>query len=543
MKQEGPPWYTSHKLPDPYSLKDVFLYPYYALKCYFIRLEAVFGWKLLSYMAMVQICLKGGAASVTSTAMLPLFKNVFHIEASALQLYMVAIYVPWSIKPLIGLASDFTLIGGYHKRYWLLFAMFLGCLGAILSFVAFSVSNVGWIVSCFTFVMFEIALFDLMTESAYSTVMSKHPYTGSDIVTLTQIFDIIGGVCTTSFTGVLSDAGAYNAMFSIILVLTIVTLPFTWLNWIGEEKEEPSRIIQLVDVQQLRTERNRIFVIALAGISAPFIAVLSNVADPAYATVFAFLLTVGCIFGAFATFPRVVAQLALYQALVTLSRPALGSALDYFYTADEVCLPGGPNFSYAYYQTVVGIVAEFASLVGVLSYQWLLGGMRYRRVVLITSVLRTLAGLSDLILVLRLNIALGIPDKLAYMLGEAMLEPALTMLNYIVGTVLIAKVVIPGMESSIYAFMAGIYNFSTVTNSLSGALLYEAAGVRTIGDCNFNSLWILILVFNIALPLIISIPASFLIPDSYQNESLTINDQTTSMDHMWLEPHSDADEI
>lgn len=540
MKQEGPLWYSAHKLPDPYYLKDIFLYPYYALKAYFIRLEHVFGWRLLAYMALVQICLKGAAASVTYTATLPLFKNVFGIQASALQLYLVAIYVPWSLKPIIGLASDFTIIGGYHKRYWLLFSIFLGCLGAALSFVAYSIKNVGWIVACFTLVMFQIALFDLMTESAYSSVMLKHPYTGADVVTLTQVFDIIGGVCTTSFSGVLSDAGAYNAMFSIILVLTLVVLPFTIFNWVGEDKKESFRTFELVEKEQLRKERNRIIVIAMTGLSAPIIATLSNVADPAYATVFSFLLTVGCIFGAYATFPRVVAQLALYQVLVTLSRPAFGSALDYFYTADPVCLPGGPNFSYAYYQTIVGIVAEFASLVGVLSYQWTLGGMRYRRVVLITSLLRTLAGLSDLFLVLRLNIALEIPDKVAYMLGEAMLEPALTMLNYIVGTVLIAKVVIPGMESSIYAFMAGIYNFSTVTNSLMGALLYEAAGVRTVGDCDFSSLWWLILIFNIALPIAISIPSAFLIPDEYQDQSLSTV-AADNVSQMWLEPHSDVE--
>lgn len=534
MKQEVPEWYSSYSFPSPWTWRDIGTYPYRALRAYFVRLELVYGLRLLIYMGVTQIFLKGAAMAISLSATLPLFKNVFGVEASSLQLYMVAIMVPWSLKPVIGLLSDFIRICGYRKRHWLLFSLFLGCLGSSMLFGAYATKSPGWFVCCFTFVMFEIALFDLMTESAYSAINAEHPYTGPDVVTLTQIFDISGGLFSTTFVGALSDAGAYQAMFGIILVLTLIPLPLTLLNWIGEVPSDK--------LPQQPQVRGQIILIAIAGISAPFIAVLSNTTDPAYAAVFALLLICGCVLGAFATFPRIVADLALYQVLVTLSRPSLSSALDYFYTGDATCLPGGPNFSYAYYQTIVGIVSELAALAGVLSYQWLLGGMRYRRVVLLTGCLRSISGASDLWIVLRWNIALGIPDKVAYMIGEAMLEPALTMLNYIVGSVLISKVVTKGMESSIYAFMAGIYNFSYVASRLIGALIYEGAGIQTIGVCNFNSLWWLILICHIGCPLMTSIPAMFLIPDVHQDQPLVSNVVDEPVTQLYLSTSTDLEE-
>jgi hypothetical protein len=62
------------------------------------------------------------------------------------------------------------------------------------------------------------------------------------------------------------------------------------------------------------------------------------------------------LIGTFWLFEPMVARIAVYQVMTTITRPALGTAMDYFYTADATCLPDGPHFSFMYYMMYVGIV-------------------------------------------------------------------------------------------------------------------------------------------------------------------------------------------
>jgi len=194
--------------------------------------------------------------------------------------------------------------------------------------------------------------------------------------------------------------------------------------------------------------------------------------------------------------------------------------MDYFYTAAEDCLPGGPHFSFAYYITVAGIIGSIASLLGALAYQLTLSKVRFRIVFVLTTLLSSATGASDLILVLRANIALGIPDAWAYIMGEAIMEPAIGMLNYIPMSTLLSKNVPRGMESSVFAFQAGLKNFAGLTSSLTGALIFDAAGVRTVLPCDWSSLWWLILLCHVALPALVGVPTAWLIPNKLQTEEL-----------------------
>jgi hypothetical protein len=101
------------------------------------------------------------------------------------------------------------------------------------------------------------------------------------------------------------------------------------------------------------------------------------------------------------------------------------------------------------------------------------------------------------------------------------------MLNYIPATALLSKVVPAGMESSCFAFLAGINNFASMISELSGGLIFEAAGIKTTsslaseGRCNFDALWWLIILCHVSLPIVIGVPAAWLIPNVLQTESLT----------------------
>ncbi len=522
---------------------------------YASRLRHVFGWRFLAFLGVSQGALKGALLYIVSAVMLPLYKNVLGVDAVSLQFYMLITMVPWSIKPLLGLASDYVSVNNLHKRPWLLQSLVIGCIGMGLSFLALTHRSALGLSLCFAGVQLQIALYDLMSEAVFSARMRNHDAqepdetqrTGSDIVTFSQVLQTVGGIGATLFVGVMADRQAFVAMLAVASVLCFTPLLPTLWGWLSEERDQerdPGQrrhccwgAVQFASAERVREQRNMMLVILFTGLAAPVTAVIVNAGDAAVGMAVASVFCAAAVLGAYACMPRMVAHLALYQVLKNVGSPSVGSALDYFFLADEACVPGGPAFSFRYYYFVAGIVGYGATLAGGLIYQAFFSKMRFRTVVLLTTVLSALTGLSDLFIVTRANIALGIPDKMAYVCGEAIVEPLIGMLAYIPVAALLSKAVVPGMEGSVYAYTAGISNFSSMIRELSGALLFDAAGVTTVVPCNFSALPWLVLVCHAGLPLVIGVAAAWLIPNEYQTADMQVVVQVATQ----LEPSSDAE--
>ena len=92
------------------------------------------------------------------------------------------------------------------------------------------------------------------------------------------------------------------------------------------------------------------------------------------------------------------------------------SLSDYYYITLCVCF-SGPNFDYTYYITVTGIVGSLMNLFSVVLYQRVFSGWRFRPAIILTLVVGGLASMVDLIIIMRWNIDIGIPDKIFFMFG------------------------------------------------------------------------------------------------------------------------------
>lgn len=516
MKEEN---YLSYTLPNKEQRKwsDYVCFVPRSFRMYFARLSAVMTWRFMIFLVVSQGSLKGIAYTISNGILFPIFKNVLALDAATLQIYLLLIFIPWSLKPIFGLLSDFVIVGGYHRRYWLYQGLVAGCLSGGFLFLAFTTRSAVGIALCLMGVQFEISIFDLMSEATFSVIKREHAYTGSDIPTYVQGLQDVGAIVALIFMGTLADAGLYYVAFGIMMFFVITPAMPTVAGWLPEVKKE-TRWIALAE--GINENKWIITVIMFAGLAAPISSVVANTTSPMMGLSIALLMTIAAVVGAFFVFPRMVARLALFQMLTSLARPALGSAMDYFYTASPECLPGGPYFSMSYYITVAGILGMLASLLGIFIYQNTLGGMRYRMVLIITAILSGLIGASDLFIITRTNIEMGIPDKWAYVVGEAIMEPLLNKLNYIPTNTLLMSVMPEGMESSCYAFLAGISNFSSMVSELSGAIIFEAAGVKTTVPCDFSALPWLILLCHVALPTVVGIGSAFLIPNVKQTEKL-----------------------
>jgi hypothetical protein len=487
-------------------------------RAYVTQLRTVLGGRFIMFLVFSQLLGKGILFRFLTGMTLPYFKGVAQVDAATLQIYGMLIMLPWSVKPLIGLASDLIRIYGYHKRGWLILAGVAGTASAGLLFAAADSAVPMLMVLCLMGVHFELSLYDLLSEAKYSEIRNATPEIGSNISTLVIGMQSLGSLVAMSCVGVLADNSLYVVLFAFIAALAMSPLPVTILGWLPETRITVDKhFIQLIDRGRLWKERRVIGAVCFCGLSGIAVSLTSTLSEPWIGLIVAGVALAGCLVSCWFAFPELIFRVALFQVITTLSQPSMGGALDYFYTADAQCLPGGPAFSYVYYITYAGIVGIVFALLAAPVYQLFLSRLWFRSVLVITPVLVSLAGLSDFFIVTRTNLRLGIPDRVAYMIGEAVLEPLLDMLNWIPTSALIALAVPHGMEASAYAFMAGLSNFARMVSELSGAYLFKAAGVVTSGEtCNFSELAGLVLGCHVLAPAILCVPAAWIIPDMPQ---------------------------
>ena len=409
--------------------------------------------------------------------------------------------------------SDILVIFGYHKRYWLVYSISVGILASALTFASWHTPLL--LVLCLVGINFEMAIVDLLTESRYAEKMQEFPESGSDIMTFVSALQSIGSIIALSFVGVVADEKLFWVLFVITTILAVSPLLPAFLGWLPEEYDESSRGKCVYVDTDIFTQYKSIFiVIGFTGVAGPILAITVSYTSAGPALVCGVFLLCGIVVGSYVALPRVIAHVAMFQILSQLSKPSMSTALDFFFTAQPNCLVDGPHFTFKYYITYTGLVSSCMASVATWIYQVWFGKLRFRVVLIITTCLVSLGGLSDLLIVLRVNEKMGIPDHVFYIMGESILESTVTMLYWISTSIIISKVCPRGIESAIYAFLAGASNFAGMISELSGALIFHTAGVR---KCNFDNLWWLVLCFHIITPLIIGIPIVWLIPNIHQN--------------------------
>ena len=501
------------------------------LKNYVREMTDAFSLKFLLFMFVVQCFLNGIIFMTLNGASFPLFKSL-GLDPSTLQIMSTLAMAPWSLKPLLGMLSDVVAIGRYNKRYWLIGASFVGVVGA--AFLSTGTTIVAIIVMMMFCLHYQVSNCDLLVEGKYAELMRKNPTTGSNIVTLKSGFQQFGFIIAMSFVGPLADSGSFTAMFIICLCFAATPIVPLVLGWLPEKKlhaKGKCSAIIIIDKPKIRESWKMLIFVGIIGLTGPIVSIVlafSHVNRVVGLGVAFGVVTIGVV-GGYLAFPRIIAHVALYQVLTSLSKINVSTALDFFFTASPRCLPNGPHFTFKYYITFTGILGTIVSFISVFLYQIFFSRWKFRNVLLFTTLLTCLSGVFDLVLVKRWNLLVGIPDKHFYIFGEPILENALQMLYWIPSSSIIAKVCPPGLEAATYAFLAGVSNFARTVSSLSGALAIDWLKLKMSESeevCNWSNLWLLVLVGHILIPLVIGILAAlFLIPN--RNQTDTLEDEKT----------------
>jgi hypothetical protein len=162
-----------------------------------------------------------------------------------------------------------------------------------------------------------------------------------------------------------------------------------------------------------------------------------------------------------------------------------------------------------------------------------------------------LASIIDLIIFMRWNIAIGIPDKIFFLFGNTIFDNLVTIMLAIPMASINAKIAPPGMESAVFgesiicdaagcsfcvkpsyanltivtylrsAYTVGITSFCGMVTTMLGSGVIRWSGMKTIGNnCDFTVLPYLIIIFQVCMPLVVGIPVTFMLPNVLQTEHI-----------------------
>ena len=201
---------------------------------------------------------------------------------------------------------------------------------------------------------------------------------------------------------------------------------------------------------------------------------VSTYSDLFIGLAFSGIVLIGLAVQTYLVFPRRFFKITVGLMLLVLCRPKMTSGLSYFYTANSQCLPDGPQFSYTFYITITGIVGSIVHLIAVMLYQTFMSGWKYRPALIFSMIVGSMATIVDLIIIKRWNVAIGVPDEVFFLFGNAVFENLTNILHAIPMSALSAKISPPGMESAVFGkwlhtifVYCYLHKYSQITSSYS----------------------------------------------------------------------------
>jgi folate/biopterin transporter len=536
----------------------------------FPQLVLEYGLFPVLFVSWIGLAVKGIVTETVQGVALPMLKDDYEVGPELYQRITTVSMSAWALKPLIGVISDNIPLGGYHKRSYMLIACMFG---AIFTLTLTALPQRASLAIMFGAILFCVnlclATLDLLNEGTFSALMGMKANSSSGLVSWNWGLVMIGSVVAYCLEGPLADAGHVRLSLGLcvpMLAFTIIPMVRNWACEVAVPRVGISAVINRGSIREYcknlklaltstasrptslvpaapshaeadeegdgdeqgdgeviatghgrakvsTLDRTRIcFFGQLVAVGAVLLAASAIAGISRTARLFATLaLALGLSSVSFLLLPTVAAKANLYMFLKEMLYVHIPGALDYYFTGKEYCVPGGPQFSYTFYQTYTTILSALAGLAGVALFERTLANKSLRIVFYITTALKVMASMFDVLLVWRWNIKMGIPDKWFYIWGDSVVYSLCYMMDFVPASVLTAKLCPPGMESTMFALLAGFSNFGQSVAQSLGTFFVEYYGiVATPKECNFTQLPQLIIVAHGVLPLL-AIPASYLL--------------------------------
>lgn len=444
--------------------------------------------------------------------LLPLFQETLGCSSATYQKLKTIVYSPFSLKPLVAVASDAYPLCGYRKRYYIVGAAIVG--GISLLAMAFQIEKLGpTLVAVLAFAcVFSASVTDILSEGRYSEFI-RDDKTGNSTKLVSYVWVCIfaARLLAAIVSGPVADHGGSTTLILVCSALTFQIILPTMCGAMPETKvygwqEVPSNLLYLGTVVVLGT-----ITVTLAAIGGVLWVQLCTSA-----------VVIGCVYFAsrslLGSLNPLVHRTNIYLFVLSLSQVD-SSPLDYFYTSDTC---GGIGLTYTTYITYCGIASSLAAAVATFLVQRYTSEWSYKTLFVLATVCKCCGGLVDVALVS------GWVDKshvqIFFVLGDCMAKNTVAMLQHIPMVILTSKMTTKGSEATMYSLLAGMQNLAglisiTLGHALAGMLRVELS--ETV--CSIDSMGTFVTLAQIGIPLT-SLLFIQMVPDGTMNSALIVDE-------------------
>ncbi|KAL3655127.1 hypothetical protein CASFOL_000913 [Castilleja foliolosa] len=392
-------------------------------------------------------------------------KDEQKLQPSEAQVYHAMIMMPWIMRPLWGLLTDTLPISGRRRRPYFIFA---GVLGAISMLILSLEKNLYLGLALLLLICGSAgaAVGDVTINACVTENSILHPSLAGELQSLcglcSSVGQLIGYMISGFLVHLIGSKGALGAL----------SIPSALVIFVGVIIQEPViRNFSYNRVSQKFADAGRTM---WAALKCP-----------------------------------VVWRPCLYMYLSLAASLQIHEGMFYWYTDAK----NGPSFS----QEAVGsisAVGAIGSLLGVLLYQNAFRSHPFRRVLFWAQLLYGFSGMLDLILVLRLNLIIGLPDYIVIVFDAAVTN-MIGRLKWMPLLVLSSKLCPSGIEGTFFALIMSIDHVGLFSASWAGGFLLHTLNVTRT---KFDNLWLAIVIRSVFRVLPIGI--LFLIPSSNPNMAI-----------------------
>lgn len=492
---------------------------------YLLTLQYHFGRKLLLILFVSQHLLKGFAASLIGPASSYLYAS-YNVVGPRMQIFGGVTGLPWAMKPILGLLSDCLPIRGYNKGPYIAISSVMGVVAlALLGAAPQGLLSIERVVGCLFILSLQLSTCDLLTEAKYAEKMQEKPEHGPDLMTFVWFGLQVGGLAATVLVGPLMSHWGPKAPYLIACFPAALMIIPAAKNYLEETPKTPEEVQE--SRRKLFEQKEACFLCVLMFAGTVTLSVLGIFYQSVEVNAAAALIVALVMLAAFTLVLRpMIAKVNAFFLIQTSLGFSIGGASFYFFTDTPAQYPEGPHFSMVFFTSVLGTVGSVCSLIGIFSYQRYMKNWTYTRLMMFTNIVLSILNLSDCIILSRINVSLGIPDKV-FVLGASVLQTIVGQWMWMPGVVILSQLCPKGMEATMYALLAGCHNLGNTIAANCGAYVLLLLGCNPSGanaeSHQFDKLWHASALSTV-LPMLTLILIPWFIPDARQTDKLLDDD-------------------
>lgn len=549
-----------------------------------VRFYHTFGLKFLIVAAFIEYIIQGfifagGKGGFIGGPLAFIFRD-FHLTAGRIQVLKTIAVSPWALKPLMGIISDTVYINGYRKLPYIIMTT-LGAIISCLIIVFFYPSSPTALTVLFFFIFLQIALADLLIEAKYAEKTKLDPTLSPDLVTFVNTGVFFFQAISIVAVGYLLERIPYQFIYAIPIPIFVLFLFTIFDNWIKDKKNkgppphrepfeiprvhhedyialsewkekkkkkdledrprlknvcplsfgwyrrkgrEDERATPIIGFDDNKMRQNwRIFLLAvIVGLISLFNSTLGLFdVDTVYLLISSIFSALLMILLYFLLIDIRIAKIMTFIILQNMFSISIDSASFYFYTDSVDQYPEGPHFDIFFYVIVMGVFGIGLAIIGIVLYNFFMTEWNYQNIFFVTNLLYIIFSSTNIIFYRRLNVGY-IPDNY-FVLGSEALQVITVLWSSMPASIMMYQLCPKGMESTVYALLAGSSNMGDSLSNYQGAYILDALNIRPSGILNetkqFENLWIASGIDTLIhiIPLFF---ITFLIPDVAQTAKL-----------------------